>query len=163
MFVCASEQGVCLLEFAVSQRNEREFADLQRLLGCRIVGGGNEHTRQAARGSGEYFAGSRQRSDVALHLPGTAFQQQVWQALQTIPYGDTVSYQQQADRLGKPAAIRAVAGANGANRVAIIVPCHRVIGKDGSLTGYGGGLQGKAWLLAHEQRSRLCDTPPQLF
>jgi len=163
MFVCASEQGVCLLEFAVSQRNEREFAELQRLLGSRILAGENDHTRQAESEIGEYFAGTRQQFGVALHLPGTAFQQQVWQALQTIPYGDTTSYQQQADRLGKPAAIRAVAGANGANRVAIIVPCHRVIGKDGSLTGYGGGLQRKAWLLAHEQCSRFGDTQPQLF
>ena len=163
MFVCASEQGVCLLEFAVSQRNEREFAELQRLLGSRILAGENDHTHQTESEIGEYFAGTRQQFGVALHLPGTAFQQQVWQALQTIPYGDTTSYQQQADRLGKPAAIRAVAGANGANRVAIIVPCHRVIGKDGSLTGYGGGLQRKAWLLAHEQRSRFGDTQPQLF
>lgn len=163
MFVCASEQGVCLLEFAVSQRNEREFAELQRLLHTRIVAGENAHTRQAEAEIGEYFAGTRQQFGVALHLPGTAFQQQVWAALQQIPYGDTASYQQQAERLGNPAAIRAVAGANGANRVSIIVPCHRVIGKDGSLTGYGGGLQRKAWLLQHEQRSRFGEAQPQLF
>ncbi|MDC7706607.1 methylated-DNA--[protein]-cysteine S-methyltransferase [Vogesella indigofera] len=163
MFVCASEQGVCLLEFAVSRRVEREFEDLQRLLHTRIVAGENAHTRQAEAEIGEYFAGTRQQFGVALHLPGTAFQQQVWDALQAIPYGDTASYQQQAERLGNPAAIRAVAGANGANRVSIIVPCHRVIGKDGSLTGYGGGLQRKAWLLQHEQRNRFGEAQPQLF
>lgn len=150
MFVCASEQGVCLLEFAVSQRNEREFAELQRLLHTRIIAGENDHTRQAEREIGEYFAGTRQQFEVALHLPGTGFQRQVWDALQQIPYGDTVSYQQQADRLGNPAAIRAVAGANGANRVSIIVPCHRVIGSNGSLTGFGGGLARKRALLALE-------------
>nr|WP_280529877.1 MGMT family protein [Kingella potus] len=75
----------------------------------------------------------------------------VWQALQAIPYGKTVSYREQAERIGKPAAVRAVAHANGANRVSVIIPCHRVIGADGSLTGYGGGLQRKQWLLAHER------------
>ena len=81
----------------------------------------------------------------------------MWQALQTIPYGKTVSYQEQANRIGKPTAVRAVANANGANRVSIIIPCHRVIGADGSLTGYAGGLQRKQWLLAHERGEQPSD------
>lgn len=152
MAVCASEQGICLLEFTTSQRTRRELDDLQRLTGTRIVVGDNAHTRQAIAQLGEYFAGERRDFSLPLHTPGTAFQQRVWQALCRIPYGETVSYQWQAEQLGNAGAIRAVAAANGANRIAIVIPCHRVIGKDGSLTGYGGGLQRKAWLLAHEQR-----------
>lgn len=83
--------------------------------------------------------------------PGSPFQRRVWNVLQTIPYGGTTHYQALAEQLGNPAAVRAVAAANGANRLSILIPCHRVIGKDGSLTGYGGGLQRKQWLLDHEQ------------
>ena len=97
------------------------------------------------------FAGSLHTFNVALHTPSTPFQAAVWQGLQQIPYGKTASYREQAERLGRPTAVRAVANANGQNRVSIIIPCHRVIGADGSLTGYAGGLQRKAWLLQHEQ------------
>ena len=84
-------------------------------------------------------------------MPGTDFQKSVWKILQTIPYGEKWSYQQQAIKLNKPKAIRAVANSNGHNRIAIIIPCHRVIGKDGHLTGYGGGLERKKWLLDFER------------
>jgi methylated-DNA-[protein]-cysteine S-methyltransferase len=100
----------------------------------------------------EYFDGQRTEFDVRLSLAGTAFQQRVWAALQTIPYGQTVSYGRLADRLGQPTASRAVGLANGKNPVSIIVPCHRVVGTDGSLTGYGGGIERKRYLLAHELR-----------
>jgi len=86
-----------------------------------------------------------------LDSPGTDFQRSVWRCLQSIPYGTTSSYQQQAEHLKKPSATRAVAAANGVNRIAIIVPCHRVIGKNGSLVGYGGGLERKRWLIEHER------------
>lgn len=152
MFVCASEKGVCLLEFVDRRMLETEFRDLQRLLKAPILSGENEHTRQAEHEMTEYFAGTRQQFSVALDLPGSPFQQSVWDALRAIPYGSKASYTDQAERIGNPQAIRAVASANGANRVSIIVPCHRVIGKDGSLTGYGGGLARKQWLLDHEQR-----------
>ena len=152
MFVCASERGVCLLEFVDRRMLETEFRDLQRLFNAPILAGENDHTRQAEREIGEYFAGSRLVFNVALDTPGSDFQQSVWRMLQTIPYGQTASYGEQAAKLGKPQAVRAVASANGANRVAIIIPCHRVIGKDGSLTGYGGGLARKQWLLEHERR-----------
>ena len=98
----------------------------------------------------EYFAGDRTLFDLKLNPEGTTFQKQVWNALQTIPYGKTLSYLELSKQLGDVKAIRAVANANGKNTLWIIVPCHRVIGSDGSLTGYAGGLHRKQWLLEHE-------------
>jgi len=100
----------------------------------------------------EYFSGSRKEFDIPLSMVGTPFQHSVWQELLTIPYAQTTSYQQIAKAIGRPKAVRAVGAANGRNPIAIIVPCHRVIGADGSLTGYGGGLWRKEWLLAHERK-----------
>lgn len=97
-----------------------------------------------------YFAGTRKSFDVELNASGTPFQQRVWNALQDIPYGETISYGELARRIGKSKAVRAVGRANGANPIAVIVPCHRVIGANGTLTGYGGGLDRKAKLLALE-------------
>lgn len=97
-----------------------------------------------------YFAGDLTKFDLPLAPEGTEFQKQAWRALRKIPYGETVSYGEQARRIGQPAAFRAVGTANGQNPISIIVPCHRVIGANGSLTGYGGGLPRKRWLLAHE-------------
>jgi methylated-DNA-[protein]-cysteine S-methyltransferase len=104
----------------------------------------------ALRQLDEYFAGGRRAFDLPLRLEGTAFQQRVWRELCEIPYGETWSYGQLAQRIGNPTGSRAVGLANGRNPVSILVPCHRVIGADGSLTGYGGGLERKRWLLAHE-------------
>jgi methylated-DNA-[protein]-cysteine S-methyltransferase len=104
----------------------------------------------ALRQLSEYFAGTRRMFDLPLRLQGTAFQQRVWRELTEIPYGETWSYGQLAERIGNPSASRAVGLANGRNPISILVPCHRVIGADGSLTGYGGGLERKQWLLAHE-------------
>ena len=98
----------------------------------------------------EYFAGTRRTFDLPLRLQGTPFQQRVWRELTEIPYGATWSYGQVAKRIHNPSASRAVGLANGRNPISILVPCHRVIGADGSLTGYGGGLERKRWLLAHE-------------
>lgn len=98
----------------------------------------------------EYFAGARRVFDLPLSLQGTVFQQRVWHTLTEIPYGETWSYGQLARRIGNPGASRAVGLANGRNPISILVPCHRVIGADGSLTGYGGGMERKQWLLAHE-------------
>lgn len=100
----------------------------------------------------EYFEGERTHFDMPLAPKGTDFQKQVWQALVEIPYGQTVSYQDIAKAVGKPKGSQAVGGANGKNPIAIVVPCHRVIGKDGSLTGYAGGLDKKSWLLSLEQK-----------
>ncbi len=105
---------------------------------------------EAVKQLGEYFAGRRREFDLPLRLEGTPFQERVWQVLREIPYGQTWSYGALARRLDNPNASRAVGLANGRNPVSILVPCHRVIGADGSLTGYGGGLERKRWLLAHE-------------
>lgn len=99
----------------------------------------------------EYFSGKRKKFTLKVNPQGTIFQKKVWQALQEIPYGKTLSYLDLAKDLGDPLAIRAVASANGRNPLWIIIPCHRVIGSDGSLTGYAGGLWRKKWLLEHEQ------------
>jgi methylated-DNA-[protein]-cysteine S-methyltransferase len=100
----------------------------------------------------EYFAGRRQRFDIPVKLIGTMFQQRVWQELLRIPFGTTITYAQLAARVGQPNASRAVGNANGRNPISIIVPCHRVIGADGKLTGYAGGVDKKEWLLAWERR-----------
>jgi methylated-DNA-[protein]-cysteine S-methyltransferase len=105
---------------------------------------------EAIRQLEEYFAGRRREFSLALHPVGTAFQKTVWSALRAIPFGATISYGELARRIGRPAASRAVGAANGANPLPIVIPCHRVIGADGSLTGFGGGIETKRFLLAHE-------------
>lgn len=105
---------------------------------------------EARRQLAEFFAGTRREFTLPLAPQGTAFQQQVWTALRTVPYGRTASYGEIARAIGNPRGVRAVGLANGRNPLSIVVPCHRVIGSDGSLTGYGGGIERKRWLLAHE-------------
>lgn len=107
----------------------------------------------------EYFAGQRQRFNLPLAASGTPFQQRVWAALGQIPYGETCSYQTLAAAIGNPKAVRAVGLANGANPIGLIVPCHRVIGKNGRLTGYAGGLANKAWLLDFESHHHALRQP----
>ncbi len=99
----------------------------------------------------EYFAGRRQEFDIPLDLTGTEFQRAAWSALANVPFGETRSYRQQAEAIGRPKAVRAIGAANGQNPVPIVLPCHRIVGSDGSLTGYGGGLPIKEYLLNHEQ------------
>ncbi|RLB17664.1 MAG: cysteine methyltransferase [Chloroflexi bacterium] len=110
----------------------------------------NSLVERAVKEIKEYFRGNRQQFDVPLDLQGTPFQEAVWQELLKIPYGSTVSYGDIARAIGKPKAVRAVGGANHQNPIALIVPCHRVIGSDGSMTGYGSGIWRKEWLLKHE-------------
>jgi len=107
--------------------------------------------RECAKQIDEYFQGNRKRFSLNLHMQGTDFQNSVWRQLRKIPYGTTASYGEVAVAIGKPTACRAVGSANGKNPISIIVPCHRVIGSDGTLTGYGGGLWRKEWLLKHER------------
>ena len=151
MFACASKQGLCLLDFTDRRMLETEFKDLCHRLNAVILPGKNPHLDHVQSEIQGYFSGERKTFTVPLHAPGTAFQQSVWALLQDIPYGETRSYKQQAIALGKANAIRAVASANGHNRIGIIIPCHRVIGSDGHLTGYGGGLHRKKWLLDFEK------------
>lgn len=98
----------------------------------------------------EYFAGERQSFDLPMHLVGTEFQQETWRALAQIPYGQTISYGEQAGRLGRPKAVRAVGAANGRNPLSVVLPCHRVVGASGDLTGFAAGIDTKRWLLDHE-------------
>ena len=105
---------------------------------------------QASQQLEEYFAGDRRNFDLPLLFEGTEFQKLVWQELLTIPYGRVVSYADVAESIGRPDAVRAVGAANGQNPIPIVAPCHRVVGSDGNLTGYGGGLWRKEWLLKHE-------------
>lgn len=118
--------------------------------GIRADEGDSMLLREAARQLGAFFEGRLQRFDLPTRLDGTPFQQRVWDALRTIPYGQTISYKQLAAQVGSAAGFRAVGAANGKNPVSIIVPCHRVIAHDGRLGGYGGGLARKRWLLDHE-------------
>ncbi|MCF6235519.1 MAG: methylated-DNA--[protein]-cysteine S-methyltransferase [Gammaproteobacteria bacterium] len=150
MFACASEHGVCLLDFTDRRMLETEFKDLCKKLNAVILPGANSYLEQVQSELLEYFSGKRKKFTVPLHAPGTDFQQAVWKILQDIPYGETRSYKQQAIAMNNPKAIRAVASANGYNRIGIIIPCHRVIGSDGRLVGYGGGLHRKKWLLDFE-------------
>ena len=106
----------------------------------------------------EYFAGKRTNFDLPLAMEGTIFQREVWEALRTVAFGRTTSYGRIARAIGRPSAVRAVGAANGANPVSIIVPCHRIVGANGALTGYGGGLWRKKWLLEHEKR---CSEEPE--
>ena len=150
MLACATDKGICLLEFVDRRAFVTELKDLKRLLRASIEPGTNKHLNVLEKQLGEYFEGKRKKFDLPLITPGTEFQNTVWQKLLDIPYGETRSYKQQSIAVGNLGAIRAVGTANGANRIAIVIPCHRVIGEDGSLTGYGGGLKRKRWLLDFE-------------
>jgi AraC family transcriptional regulator of adaptative response/methylated-DNA-[protein]-cysteine methyltransferase len=152
MYACAVKEGVCLLEFTDRKMLETEFKAIAKLLNATIVQGENEHIKVLEQQLKEYFEGHRQTFTVKLATPGSDFQNSVWKELQRIPYGSTRSYKDQAIAIGKPESIRAVANANGMNRISILIPCHRVIGTDGQLTGYGGGLWRKSYLLEMEKR-----------
>jgi len=154
MMAGAIEEGICLLEFIDREVFEPQVQGLKKTLKAEMIPGSSRFFRPLQQELDEYFAGKRKEFDLPLVLLGTDFQKAAWRALMAIPYGETRSYQEQALSIGKPAAIRAVASANGENRISIIIPCHRVIGKDGSLTGYGGGLWRKKYLLDLESGQR---------
>ena len=153
MFACATEKGICLLEFTDRKTLEAQFKDIRKQLNAVILPGKNRHLSQVQKELKEYFEGERKEFSVAMDLQGTDFRKQVWQELTNIPYGKTRTYKEQSIALNNLKAIRAVASANGANKVAIIIPCHRVVGSDGALTGYAGGLHRKKWLLDFEKRN----------
>jgi AraC family transcriptional regulator, regulatory protein of adaptative response / methylated-DNA-[protein]-cysteine methyltransferase len=152
LIVGATEEGVCLLEFNDRKRVVTECWDLVKLLKQPLGDGKNEHLTTIIKQLEEYFSGSRKEFSIQLVTPGTDFQQEVWKKLLEIPYGTTRSYQEQANALGRSDSVRAVANANGMNRISIIIPCHRVISSNGRLAGYGGGLKRKKWLLDHEKK-----------
>ncbi len=150
MVAGATDQGVCLLEFTDRRMLERQLQRLVRLLACHVAPGEHDHLRTLREQLDAYFAGRRRRFDLPLVVPGSGFQQRCWDWLRDIPYGRTRSYADQARAVGRPGASRAVGRANGENRIAVVIPCHRVVRSDGALAGYGGGKWRKQWLLDHE-------------
>jgi AraC family transcriptional regulator of adaptative response/methylated-DNA-[protein]-cysteine methyltransferase len=151
MVAGAIDEGICLLEFSDRRMLPTEYRDLERYFKAEIAEGEHPHLEMLTRQIGDYFEGRLKEFSLPLVTPGTEFQKTVWKELMKIPYGTTRSYWEQSIALGKPESVRAVANANGMNRISIIIPCHRVIGSDGHLTGYGGGLKRKRWLLDHEK------------
>jgi AraC family transcriptional regulator of adaptative response/methylated-DNA-[protein]-cysteine methyltransferase len=155
MLAVVNDHGVCQLEFADRRGLEASYAEMRRRFALPVVPGENKVMAQLRTELAEYFAGKRREFDVEVALLGTSFQQKVWRALRRIPFATTASYEDVASTLGARSAVRAVAQANGANRLYLLVPCHRVIGKDGALTGYGGGVWRKRLLLELENRGHL--------
>jgi O-6-methylguanine DNA methyltransferase len=155
MMALASDEALCALEFWKPGRMTRLDARLRRWFApFEIEDGTNALIAQTGEWLDRYFAGGKS-DDPPLDMRGAAFELKVWAALRQIPLGQTTSYGTVARQIGAPDASRAVGMANGANPIAIIVPCHRVIGSNGKLTGYGGGLDKKKWLIAHEQGQRV--------
>jgi AraC family transcriptional regulator of adaptative response/methylated-DNA-[protein]-cysteine methyltransferase len=169
MIAVAGDEGLYLLEFVDRRALEREIHLLRRATKRVVVPGRHRHLDAVRRQLGEYFRGARETFDLPLVTAGTPFQKAVWDALREIPSGATRSYADIARTVGSPAAVRAVGRANGLNRIAIAIPCHRVIGSDGQLTGYGGGLWRKQRLLDLERdmangarKGRAARVRPQL-
>jgi methylated-DNA-[protein]-cysteine S-methyltransferase len=144
MLIVASDKGVAEISFLSDSEEGRG-----------VSGNAADLPETCLRQLDEYFSGKRKNFDLPLDLKGTPFQLSVWRVLLLIPFGDTWSYGKVAGQIGKPKASRAVGGANHRNPVSIIVPCHRVVGSGGDLTGYGGGLWRKEWLIEHERKIRL--------
>jgi AraC family transcriptional regulator of adaptative response/methylated-DNA-[protein]-cysteine methyltransferase len=150
MVAAATGTHLLLLEFAHRRMLDEQLARVRRAIGCDLVPGDSPVFELVRQQLHEYFRAGRRDFDLPLETPGTPFQTRVWNELRRIPHGTTTTYARVAQSVGQPTAVRAVARANGDNRIAIIIPCHRVIGSDGSLTGYGGGLWRKKKLLELE-------------
>jgi len=163
MIAGATDNGICLLDF----KYRKLFPAIQRRISAGLndvfIEGEHPLLDQLRLELDEYFTGTRRKFDVPIHPVGSDFQQKIWVALMQISYGSVATYLQQARVYGDEKAIRAVATANGMNGLAIMIPCHRVIGTNGSLTGYGGGLTAKRWLLNHERSNAGGDVQAWLF
>jgi AraC family transcriptional regulator of adaptative response/methylated-DNA-[protein]-cysteine methyltransferase len=159
----ARPDGICLLEFSEPGRLDAQISALRRWFGVNPAPGTNDHLAQLQDELRDYFAGTLRRFTVPLIAPGTPFQEKVWSELLAIPYGETRSYEDLARRLGSVQAQRAVGRANGTNRIAIVIPCHRVINKDGNLGGYGGQIWRKQALLRHERAGAFSTIQQELF
>lgn len=156
MILGSFEGRLCLCDWADGKRRTSTDMRLQRILKAEFVEGSSNVIETAQQQLNEYFLNQRREFGIPLFFVGTDFQKKVWNELRNIPYGKTVSYGELARRIGMPKAVRAVANANAVNAISIIAPCHRVIGTDGNLTGYGGGLNRKKFLLELEKNSYLC-------
>lgn len=146
---------LCLCDWQVEKHRDRVNQRLKRVLCAEFEISTSEIIEESIEQLNEYFAGQRKEFSVPLLFVGTDFQKTVWNELLKIPFGRTISYGEMARHIGMPQAVRAVANANGANSISIFAPCHRVIGSDHSLTGYGGGLSAKRFLLELESQPRL--------
>lgn len=153
ILVISDENGLYLLEFVERRGLEKEIKNLIINLKASIIPGRTSAIDLIELELAEYFASNLKEFKTPIHLLGTPFQKMVWEELIRIPYGETRSYITQAKAINKPKGYRAVANANGANQLAIIIPCHRIINSNGNLGGYGGGIQLKKWLLEHEKKS----------
>ena len=158
----ADADGVCLLEFADADGLADHVRRARRAFDCPVVPGSSPLLDQLEEELAEYFAGDREQFEVPLTISGTGFQERVWQALTEIPYGETRSYADVAAAIDQPGAVRAVGSANGANRIPILIPCHRVVRSDGSLGGYGGELWRKRRLLQLEGHERWAEAEREL-
>lgn len=163
MLAAATEEGICLLEFTEGKILAAEYDNLTTIFNTGIKRGSNSHIRNLKKQLKEYFRGKRKEFSLTLVIRGTEFQEEVWKELMKIPFGATSTYLEQARAIDKSGALRAVGHANASNRIAIIIPCHRVIGSDGTLVGYGGGLKRKKWLLEHEKKYSGKATDLDLF
>jgi AraC family transcriptional regulator of adaptative response/methylated-DNA-[protein]-cysteine methyltransferase len=152
MLAGATDDGVCLLEFTDRPMLPTQLAVIERRLRRPLVTGRHPLLDELERQLADYFAGRRGAFDLPLKAPGSPFQERTWATLLQIPIGSTLSYEELAADAGRPGAQRAAGTANGANRIAVLIPCHRVIRKSGEVGGYGGGSWRKAWLLDHERR-----------
>ncbi len=153
MYAGASEQGLCFLEFTDRKMIDHQIEQLQQRMEARFVQATTAVLSRVELQLDEYFDDRRREFELPLDISGTPFQIQAWHALQQIPYGETRSYQQQAEKIGNTNAVRAIASANAKNHIAIIIPCHRVIAKNGGLAGFGGGVWRKKYLLDLEAKS----------
>lgn len=155
LLAAARDEGVVLLEFTERRMLEAQFDALRKHFKAPLVPGDHRHLAQLRIELAEYFRGTRQHFTLPLAYPGSEFQRQVWSALLDIPYGETRAYDDLAKAVGRPGACRAVGTTNGKNRIAILIPCHRVVNKNGQLGGYGGGVWRKQRLLELERATAV--------
>lgn len=154
MMLLATDKGLCLCDFIENSKLEDRIADIDRQLNAEFVDMDNDVITLATNQLNEYFAGKRQEFTVPLDMVGSDFQKIVWKELLNIPYGKTISYADEAKAIYRDSAVRAVALANSFNKLLIFIPCHRVIGSDGNLTGFASGLDRKEYLLNLESKSK---------
>ena len=154
MLAAATNKGLCLLEFTDTNRLKMQTPRIEKAFQATLIAGDSPFFNQLNQELSKYFSGELKIFSTPLDTQGTEFQMQAWDALLEIPYGETRSYQEQATLINKPKAFRAVASANRNNRISILIPCHRVIAKNGTLAGYGGGLDRKEFLLTLEKKHK---------
>lgn len=155
MFCAATQKGICLLSFYGQSNLKQQIEKIQKFFNAEAISAHNKHFDCLEKELTEYFEGKRKEFTIPLQLVGTPFQQEAWKILMKIPYGETISYKEQAQLLKNPKAVRAVGSANGKNLIAIIIPCHRIINTNGKLGGYAGGLENKKALLQLENNHTM--------